>query len=83
MVVWLGWCLGKVGGTVGKLNIRKVNSALCKSLRLVVASKNLIGAVGFRCEEVKDLEREIREAAGECQRWIDGKTVDDLEPSPN
>jgi len=62
--------LGKVGGLVYDLDLVKVNHSLVKAIKLSVATRRLIGKGLDGYKEIQDIEREIREAAGECQRVL-------------
>ena len=53
------------------LDLEKVNKSLVKSVRLCVALRRFFGKDGAEHCEFMDLEREIREAAGECQRVLE------------
>lgn len=52
------------------LDVEKVNSTLVKALKLAVGARRLIGKSGAGYSEIQDIEREIREAAAECQRVL-------------
>ena len=52
------------------LDLVKVNHSLVKALKLAVATRRLIGKAGEGYSGIQDIEREIREAAAECQRVL-------------
>ncbi len=51
-----------------ELDIKNVRVALVRSVRLVVAVRNMLRPMGLEFSEVQDLEREFRERAGEVQK---------------
>ncbi|MBA7661584.1 hypothetical protein ES703_69604 [subsurface metagenome] len=53
------------------LDLKKVNGSLMKALKLVVATRRLIGKGGDGYENIWEIEREIREAGAECQRVLE------------
>ena len=53
------------------LDLEKVNHSLVKAIRLSVACRRMIGKGLPGYEEIQDIEREIREAAAECQRVLE------------
>ena len=52
------------------MDVEKLNKALVKSVRLCVALRQHFGQAAVDRADFMDLEREIREAAGECQRVL-------------
>ena len=58
----------KVGGEMYDLNLTKVNKILCDSIRLVAAIRRMVGPNSDIKDELMDMNRELREAAAECQR---------------
>lgn len=52
------------------IDLEKLNRALVKSVRLCVALRRRFGEVNADKAVFMDLEREIRDAAGECQRVL-------------
>ena len=58
------------GGLTFELDLEKLNGSLVKAIKLSVATRRLIGKGRDGYEEIQDIEREIREAAGECQRVL-------------
>lgn len=64
-------------------DLAKVNHGLVKALKLVVAARRMIGPRGDGCNEILDLEREIREVAAECQRVLDLAKADGDRPLIN
>ena len=65
-----GCSFQKGGGIVAEFNVRQINKALCKAIRVCEAVKQLIKAAGFKCDDIGDITREIRKAAAECQKHI-------------
>ncbi len=61
----------------------KVNRGLVKAIQLCVACRVLLNGNNLERSNILDIEREIREAAAECQKHIDGKTSGVPEPSRN
>lgn len=53
------------------LDLKKVNRGLVEALKLAVVLRRTIGKGGEGYEKAQDLEREIREAAAECQRVLE------------
>lgn len=53
------------------LDLKKVNRAMVKAVKLAVAGRRLVGCGGEGYVEVMDVEREFREAAAECQRVLE------------
>lgn len=53
------------------LNVLAVNAALVKGIQLCGAARRMVGKGHSGYEEIMDVEREIREAAAECQRVIE------------
>ncbi len=53
-----------------EVDLMKVNCSLIKALKLTVAVRRMLGkgSSGYEC--IQDIEREIREAAEECQRVL-------------
>lgn len=51
-----------------ELDVKKVRVALVKSVRMVVAVRNMLRPMGLEFSEVQDLEREFREEAGKVQQ---------------
>lgn len=52
------------------IDLVKMNRGLVKAVRLVVAVRKYFGKEAADDAGCGDLEREIREAAGECQRVL-------------
>lgn len=52
------------------LNLLAVNGALVTAIKLSVAARRVIGKAGEGYDAIMDIEREIREAAAECQRVL-------------
>ena len=52
------------------LDLEKLNRSLVKSVKLIVAVRRMLSPEDAGLVEVGDLEREIREAASECQRVL-------------
>ncbi len=52
------------------LDLKKLNGSLVKAIGLSVATRRMIGKGRDGYEEIQDIEREIREAAAECQRVL-------------
>ena len=53
------------------IDLVKLNRSLVKAVRLAVACRKMIGPRGDGCNEILDLEREIRAGAAECQRVLE------------
>ncbi len=53
------------------LDLEKVNHSLVEAIKLVGPVKRLIGKGMPGYETVQDIDREIREAAAECQRVLE------------
>lgn len=53
-----------------ELDLKKLNATLVKAIKLAVATRRVIGKDGEGYSEIQDIEREIREAAAECQRVL-------------
>lgn len=72
------FCCGSGGGSslergVGmmyELDLVKVNRSMVKSVRLIVAVGRMVPKDDELRVMIKDLEREMREAAAECQRVL-------------
>lgn len=62
------------------LDLEKVNRSLVLALKLTVAVRRMIGKGGPGYETTQDIEREIREAAGECQRVLELAKADANRP---
>ena len=54
-----------------ELDLVKVNRALVKAVKLAVATRRVIGKDNEAYSGIQDIEREVREAAGECQRVLE------------
>ncbi len=52
------------------VNVLMVNRALIKAMLLNAACRRMVGRKGEVYEDLVNMEREIREAAEECQRVI-------------
>lgn len=52
------------------LDLEMVNKSLVKAVRLCVALRRFFGKEAAQHSEFMDLEREIRDAAAECQRVL-------------
>lgn len=52
------------------LDLKKVNGSLVKAIKLSYAVRRMIGKGMSGYETMLDIEREIREAAEECQRVL-------------
>lgn len=52
------------------LDLDRVNRSLVLALKLAVSTRRMIGKGSPGYEAVMGIEREIREAAGECQRVL-------------
>ena len=65
------------------LNLLAVNHALVKSIRLVRGAQRMLGPRSDVCDDLEDLERELREAAGECQRVLELVKADGDRPLLN
>lgn len=59
---------GKVGGAVDDLDLTKIRITLVKGVRMIVAIRRLAKDINLDNEQLGNLEREVREAAGEVQR---------------
>ncbi len=72
-------CFGSDGGSFLKrtdgimydLDLVKVNKSLVKALQLSGAVRRSLGRDAVEHSRILDLEREIREAAVECQRVLE------------
>ena len=53
------------------IDLEKMNLGLVKAVKLVGAVRRMLDWKGEVRKVVEDLEREIREAAAECQRVLD------------
>ncbi len=53
------------------LDLKKLNGSLVKSVKLLAAVRRSFGLAWKQYPELQDLNREIREAAGECQRVLE------------
>ena len=62
------------------LDLEKVNRSLVKAIRILVVVRRMIGKDGEGYSEVQDIEREIRDAASECQRVLELIKVDGTRP---
>ncbi len=62
------------------LDLTKVNHSLVKAIKLSAAVRRLIGPRGDGCNEIGDLDRELRGAAGECQRVLELVEADAKRP---
>lgn len=60
----------RIGGTMYNLDLKKLNSSLVKSIKLCVAVRRHLGKGAVEYSGMMDVEREIREAAAECQRVL-------------
>lgn len=62
-----------------ELDIKSVRVALVKSVRVIVAVRQMMRPLGLEFVEVQDLEREFRQQAGEVQKaekmMVDGLPV--------
>jgi len=58
------------------IDLEKLNRGLVKSVRMCVAIRRHFGNEAAKFAEFGDLEREIREAAGECQRVLELQKAD-------
>lgn len=52
------------------LKLGEVNHALVKGIQIIVAARWMVGKDSEVYEDLQDIEREIRQAAGECQRVL-------------
>lgn len=62
------------------LNLLAVNHALVKSIKMCVAVRRMLGPKSDAAGDVQDIERELREAAAECQRVLELIKVDGERP---
>ncbi len=58
------------GGKMYDLKLGQINHALVKAIRLLVATRLLVGRKSQTYDDLMDIEREVREAAAECQRVL-------------
>lgn len=65
---------------MGEVNLDALNSTLCKGLRMVVAIRRLAKDVNLDGERLADLEREVRERAGEIQKALQSQIEDGNSP---
>lgn len=63
-----------------ELDVVKVNRSLVKALKLTYACRLLVTKGGDGYEGLLDIEREIREAATECQRVLEEVKADAARP---
>ncbi len=66
-----------------ELDLEKMNKVLVKAIGLAVATRRVIGKDAEGYSGIQDIEREIREAAGECQRVLDLVEADANRPLLN
>ncbi len=52
------------------LKLLMVNRSLVKAIKIVVAARRMVGKNSEVFEDLVNIEREVREAAGECQRVL-------------
>lgn len=52
------------------LDLEKINHVLVKAIKLTVACRRMVGPTSDICPDLMNIEREIREAAAECQRVL-------------
>ncbi len=62
------------------LKLGEVNHALCVSIKLIEATKRMVGSKSVVYSDLTDIGREIREAASECQRVLKLIKVDSERP---
>lgn len=70
----------KGGGGVYDIDLEMVNRSLVKALKLTLASRLLVGKGRDGYEDLMDIEREVREAAVECQRVLELVEADENRP---
>lgn len=51
-----------------KINVTELKRVLVKGVRMIVAVRRLARDVELDCPELAELEREVRDAAGEVQK---------------
>lgn len=68
------------GGVMYNLDVVKLNCSLIKSIKILVATKRMIGKGEEGYSALQDIERELRDAVGECQRVIIAMNADAYRP---
>lgn len=63
-----------------ELDLKKVNGSLVEAIKLAVAIRRMIGKDGEGYSGIQDIEREMREAAAECQRVLELVEADENRP---
>lgn len=66
-----------------EVDLVKVNSAMVKSVKILRSIRRSFGLAWKEYPELQDLEREIREAAAECQRVLELVEADANRPLLN
>ncbi len=60
----------KKGGKMYDLKLLMINRSLVKAVGILVAARRMVGKDSEVYEDLQNIEREVRDAAGECQRVL-------------